>query len=186
MLTRTIRQSIGLVTLCAVACAATITATNSQRTVVSREQIADAMRSAGYDTSASQLQLLSNVTSLAGTTIRVAKVTRESADTVLAELNCGKRQCLPFYVLVHDADIACSAVEPFPRTAGGNSSEAHPLISRGKAVTLIITTEDLRIVLPAVSMESGMQGQIIKVASPDRKRIYRAEVISRTTVRSTL
>jgi Chaperone for flagella basal body P-ring formation len=186
MLTRSIRQSIGLVVLCAVACAATVTPASSQRTMVSREQIADAMQSAGFDTSASQLQLLSNVTSLLGATLRVAKVTRESADTALAELNCQKRRCLPFYVLVHDADFASSTAITPVHTSGCNPAETHPLIGRGKSVTLIITTADLRIVLPAISLEGGKQGQVIRVTSPDRKRTYRAEVVNSTTVRSTL
>lgn len=186
MLSRPVRSIVVLVALCAVACAATITPSSSPRATVSREQIATAMRLAGFDASAAQLQLLSNITSFEGATLRVAKVTRESADTVLAELNCQKRQCLPFYVLVHDADIAGSAAVTVPRLLGGNSAEAHPLIGRGQAVTLIIATKSLRIVLPAISLEAGMQGQVIKVASPDRKRIYRGEVVSSTTVRSTL
>lgn len=185
MLTRSIRQSISLMALCTVACAATVTATSSQRTMVSRQQIADAMQSAGFDTSAAQLQLLSNVTTFAGATLRVAKITRESADTVLAELSCHRRECLPFYVLVHDENLVKDgtiAARPAPASA----PKMHPLIERGKPVTLLIENTNSRIVLPAVSAEAGMQGQIIKVTSPDRKRIYRAEVVSSTTVRSTL
>jgi hypothetical protein len=31
-----------------------------------------------------------------------------------------------------------------------------------------------------------MQGQIIRVTSPDHKRVYRAEIVNKTTVRSAL
>ena len=185
MLTRGIMQGISLVALCTAACAATIAPATGERVAVSREQIAGAMQAAGFETTVAQLQLLSNVTALAGAAIRVAKVKTESAGTALAELHCKKKQCLPFYVLVHDGNFAKDVAIIADRASTGTPT-AHPLIERGKPVTLLIENADLRIVLPAVSLEGGMQGQIIKVASPDRKRIYRAEVVSGTTVRSTL
>jgi hypothetical protein len=49
---------------------------------------------------------------------------------------------------------------------------------------LLIEGANSRIVLPVVSLEGGLKGEVIKVASPDRKRIYRAEIMSNTTVRS--
>ncbi len=61
---------------------------------------------------------------------------------------------------------------------------ARPLITRGQALTLLIDGANSRIVLPVISLESGGPGEAIKVASPDRKRIYPAEIVNSTTVRS--
>lgn len=185
MLTRGIRQGISLVALCTVACFAASPG-SGQRAAVSREQIANALQSAGFDTTATQLQLLSTVTSMAGARLRVAKVKTESAGTALAELNCEERRCLPFYVLVHDTDFTKDEAIAALRVTRGCPAKEHPLLPRGKPVTLLIENANLRIVLPAISLEGGMQGQIIKVTSPDRKRVYRAEVVNNTTVRSTL
>ena len=176
---------MSLMALCAVLSAATI-ATAAERVLVSREQIIDAMQSAGLTTTAAQLQLLSNVTSLPGATLRVAKVTKQSPETALAELDCTARQCLPFYVLLHDTQPLTGHAILDRKTAKSLSDAERPLIARGKPVTLLIEGANSRIVLPVVSLECGRQGEIIKVASPDRKRIYRAEVMSGMTVRSTL
>ena len=186
MCMRCVRQFIPMVVLCTVACAAPITPVTSERIKVSRERIVEAMQAAGFETSPAQLELLSNVTSTSGASLRVAKVRQESAGTMLAQLNCQERQCLPFYVLVHGAYIENNTVTTASRTASGNRTEARPLIARGKPLTLIIETTSLRIVLPAVSMEGGIQGQVIRVSSPDHKQVYRAEVVSDTTVRGTL
>ncbi len=74
MLTRCIRQVISLVALSTVAFGATVATRGSERVAVSPQQIADAMQSAGLTATVGQLQLLSNVTSLPGATLRVAKV----------------------------------------------------------------------------------------------------------------
>ena len=184
MFARGLRHGIWLALLCAGAFAAPVMPSGSERVAVSREQIAGAMQSAGIDATADQLQLLSNVTSLAGARLRVARVKRQAGDTALAELNCQERQCLPFYVLVHDAHIADGGAIAAPPSS--KPAETHPLIRRGSAMTLLIENADFRIVLPVVSLESGAQGQVITVTSPDRKRTYRAEIVNGTTVRSAL
>jgi len=182
MAIRAIREMIAVAALSAAASAATV-APIRDRVVVSREQIADAMQAAGFETTTDQLQLLSTVTLNAGASLRVAKVTTQSAGTALAQLNCPARQCLPFYVLVHDAQVASSPMQ-VARSLAGNSLQARPLLKRGKPVTLVMENANLRIVLPAISLQSGARGQTIKVSSPDHKRNYKAEVVSETLVRS--
>ena len=178
-----IRQILLLAMLNALACGATVASVASERIAVSRTQIADAMQAAGFETTADQLQMLSNVTSIAGARLRVAKVTTQSPDTALAKLNCPARECLPFYVLVHDAQVAAAPAIVTP-AAKIEKTGTQPLIKRGKPVTLLIESPNLRIVLPAISLQSGEPGQTIKVSSPDHKRNYRAEVVSEKLVRS--
>ena len=186
MLTRGIRQLISLVALSTVACAATLDAPSGGRISVSLDQIASVMQSAGLTATVAQLQLLSNVTVPPGATLRMAKVTKQSPETALAEFSCSARGCLPFYVLVHDKQLAGSRALSSRETAVSASEKVHPLIERGKSVTLLMEGANSRIVLPVVSLEGGKQGEIIKVTSPDHKRTYRAEIVNNTTVRSTL
>ena len=181
MVSRAIRQIVVLAALTALASGAPVR--QSDRVAVSREQVADAMQAAGFEITADHLQLLTDVTSIPGASLRVAKVTTQSPGTALAQLNCTARGCLPFYVLVHDAQIA-AASSVTVRVSNREKAQSHPLIKRGKRVTLLIEDSDLRIVLPAISLEPGAQGQVIKVSSPDRKRNYKAEVMSATLVRS--
>jgi hypothetical protein len=129
--------------------------------------------------------VLSRVTTSSGAALRVAKM-KESSGGILAELVCAKpRQCLPFYAMVHLDAPATVTKLPAIRSTPGTPKEL-PLLARGQAVTLVIQHADFRIVLPAICLEVGVHGQTIKVASPDRKRIYSAEVVSDKIVRSTL
>ncbi|HTR27105.1 MAG TPA: flagella basal body P-ring formation protein FlgA [Terriglobales bacterium] len=181
MVARVIRQMVAVAALSAFAGGAPVA--QSDRVTVSREQVAHAMQAAGFETTADQLEFLSNVTSTAGARLRVAKVTTQSADTALARLNCPARECLPFYVLVHDSQVAATPSRS-AHASDGEKAKEQPLVKRGKSVTLLIENTDLRIVLPAISLEAGTRGQVIKVTSPDHKRNYRAEVLSEKLVRS--
>lgn len=184
MFLRSVGQVACLLALGSLGCLGKSAQELSERVPVSREQVAQAMQSAGIETTPDQVQVLTNVTTSSGATLRVSKV-KESADGILAELACGKpRQCLPFYAMVH-SDAAAVAKLPVVPSPGTTPKES-PLIARGQSVTLVIQHADFRIVLPAICLESGIQGQTIRVASPDRKRIYTAEVVSNKIVRSTL
>jgi hypothetical protein len=181
-----VRQIISLAALCTLTCAATVATGPGEPVTVSREQVAGAIQEAGIHASVAELEVLAKVSSRTGVKLHVARIIRESAGTALAELHCQARQCLPFYVLVHNARIAEGAAAPFRPATGSRSAAAHPLLERGKAVTLLIESADLRIALPVISLESGAQGEVIRVASPDHKRVYRAEIVDKTTVRSAL
>jgi hypothetical protein len=191
MLIRSFRLIVWLTGLCLAAQVGASAQTSVERIPVSREQVADAMRSAGVETRADQVQVLANVTTTPGATLRVVKKIKESSSAVLAELVCrGPRQCLPFYALIH-SDSAAMAVTKSTEArqtliSAKSGVEAHPLVGRGQPVTLILEHADFRIVLSAICLEAGIHGQTIRVASPDRKRLYSAEVVSNKIVRSTL
>lgn len=185
-----VRQITWVAVLCASAITCASAQTNPARTLVSPEQAAAAMRAAGFDTSADKLQMLSAVTTNPDATLRVVKVVTASSGKVLAELACNESSgCLPFYVLAAESTPAAVAM---PREIHNNptvkvsATRTQPLVVRGQPVTLIIESTDLRITLPAICLEGGLPGQTIRVASPDRKRIYHAEIVNKATVRSTL
>ncbi len=190
MLIRSFRQLAWSAALCLVSYAGIGEQAHSGRIVVSREQVADAMRLAGMETRADQVQVLANVTTSPGATLRVARKVRESANSVLAELACREPgQCLPFYALIRSDAVATAAAKSSGSSSARASSRSqvngHPLVGRGQPVTLIIEHADFRIVLSAICLEPGLHGQTIRVASPDRRRFYSAEVVSNKIVRST-
>jgi hypothetical protein len=92
-------------------------------------------------------------------------------------------KCLPFYAVVR-----------WPQGAAGgaaNSSGAfRPFgdlilkqngaftIRSGSHATLVMDEERAHIEVAVVSLENGMAGQKIRVASPDHKQVYVAEVVS--------
>jgi flagella basal body P-ring formation protein FlgA len=65
-------------------------------------------------------------------------------------------------------------------------SPAPNIVRAGSAVKLLIDGKNMRITVPVVCLQSGRQGQTIRVASSDRKRVYQAQVISQEFVRNTL
>jgi hypothetical protein len=90
-------------------------------------------------------------------------------------------QVLPFYVTVE---------EP-PRTAGGllssHASKARlpkpaappaiMLVTRGKPAKLVVETQTLRMTAVVTPLESGAQGQVIRVKNLDTQRVFKAEVV---------
>jgi hypothetical protein len=192
MLTRSVKQAVTLVALCtaALVCVGAQTSTNKDRTPVSREQVAEVLRSAGIDTSADQLQPLSNATAVPGAPLRVIKLKEKSARGLLAELACqDARECLPFYVLIQRPVTASNGSSKLPEirlSPTAAKKTERPLVVRGQSVTLVMEKTNVRIMLSAICMEGGMPGQTIRVSSPDRKRVYTAEVVSHNLVRGTL
>ncbi len=184
MFFRSFRQVAWIVVLFAVACPRVSAQAAHGRVPVSNKQVVQALRSAGVETSPSQVRLLANVTSTEGATLRVKNM-KESSRGILAELVCrNPGQCIPFYALIDSDDAASFVKSAALRPAA--APKTPPLIARGQLITLLIQDSDFRIVLPAVCLENGVSGQIIRVTSPDRKRIYTAQVVSDKLVRSTL
>jgi hypothetical protein len=180
------RQSAVALVLCAYALAAPIPQATTERITVSREKVAEAMQSAGFATTAGCLQLLSTVKVPANASLHLSKVTRRPDGVVFAELTCQAKQCLPFYVLIHDAPSLERLTPRTPQSDNSISRAIHPLVDRGKPLRLLLEGDHCRIVVPAVSLESGMPGEIISVISQDRKRIFHAEIVSGTLVRGVL
>jgi hypothetical protein len=90
-------------------------------------------------------------------------------------------QCLPFYALVSwsratrlvpSANVTVIAKKSFTMRAGAQA-------------TLILDDQRSHIQLAVVSLENGMAGQRIRVASPDRKQFYLGEVINANLLRGT-
>jgi len=58
------------------------------------------------------------------------------------------------------------------------ASSLQNVIRGGDHATLILESPDSRMRLPVICLQSGVLGQRIRVASPDRKQYYEAEIVS--------
>ncbi len=82
--------------------------------------------------------------------------------------------CLPFYAVV-TLPARTSSVALQHVTALKSSS---PTMRAGTHATLSLEHGSARVRMTVVSLERGSTGQTIRVATPDRKRIFSAEVVS--------
>ena len=98
--------------------------------------------------------------------------------------------CLPFLVLVRvPASTALQTVSSFHSdlpAAVSLLTYAGPLIRAGEHTLLIMEDQRMRIVFPAVSIDSGAMGAEIRVSSLDRKQVFKGVVIDSSTVRASL
>ncbi|MGA9527455.1 MAG: flagella basal body P-ring formation protein FlgA [Terriglobales bacterium] len=157
------------------------------RISISHEVIANAVRLAGTEVTPEQVHVLSNVTARAGAILRVKSVAGAADGKLLAKMACrNANDCLPFYVLVDEPRNVSNGANKAHSAPTLAKAQEHPLVARGQPVTLVIDKTDSRIRLSVICLEGGLAGQTIRVASPDRKRIYTAEVINSTVVRSAL
>jgi hypothetical protein len=103
-------------------------------------------------------------------------------------------QVLPFYVTVEGLPETAGGVTGSPGLRGGSSARATThtgestqqatsspivLVAAGKPAKLVVETATLRITALVTPLESGVQGQIIRVRNQDTQRVLKAEVVGR-------
>jgi hypothetical protein len=91
--------------------------------------------------------------------------------------------CLPFYVSVSWAAGPLggpAGVSAETRSAGNNllSPKAAITMRAGTRATLLMDDDRSHIQISVISLENGIAGNKIRVASADRKQVYIAEVVS--------
>jgi len=164
-----------------------------QRFTLTVQQIAQTLSEKGIQTSDQQVTMLAKVVATEGNpaldVISVVRLDDRSAGQVAearfrVKLACRlSSSCLPFYVVVKWPEESAGHEE--------NSSSALRLpgklilkqndvftIRSGAHATLVMDDERAHIKVSVVSLENGMAGQKIRVASPDHKQIFVAEVVS--------
>ena len=163
-------------------------AMSQTRTVIPAQNVADAMLAAGIAVASDQIELLSGVsTAKEGASVRVVSVAKRTDGTVKVKLRCDdNHDCLPFYVLVHGVErvnVNRSRTDSVQAVAA--SSPAN-IIRGGDRATLILETPDSRMSFPVICLQSGVRGQRVRAASPDRKQFYDAEVVAAGILKGTL
>ena len=149
---------------------------------ISSERIVDALAVVGLRVNPDQIETLTRLDRAApNATVRVVSVRNGNAatDTTRVKLRCkDNHECLPFYVLVHGlkgadgSDVGQRSAPPLEPSAPQN------MVRGGDRATLILQSPDSRMSLPVICLQSGAQGQTIRAASLDRKRLYEVEVVA--------
>jgi hypothetical protein len=165
---------------------AAMSQTDAARSIISAQQVADAMAVAGIAVNLNQIELLSGTSGTrenAG--VRVVSVTDQITGAVKVKLRCQDNQeCLPFYVLVHGIDGAnATRASAVPRV---QASSPQNVIRGGDHATLILESPDSRMRLPVICLQSGSLGQKIRVASPDHRQFFDAEIVATGVLKGSL
>ena len=158
------------------------------RFAISPGRVSSALQQAGILAKSSQVEFLSAVSSMAeNPQLTVMNVSRWRGGDSKVLLRCrNNRECLPFYVVLHDSKATARISPNVANTAQGKPnaelepkrrSAEKPLVRGGQHATLIIKNRDLRISLPVICLESGKRGETIRLSSRDRKQKYTGEVV---------
>lgn len=167
---------------------AAVSQTSVDRTAISAHTVADAMAAAGISANPDKVELLSGAISMReSANVRVVNVSSGTGGIVKVKLRCqDNHECLPFYVLVHSLDtlkVDATKARTVPVVA---ASAPQNVIRGGDHATLILETPDARMTFPVICLQSGARGQRIRVASPDRRQFYDAEVVASGIVKGSL
>jgi hypothetical protein len=89
-------------------------------------------------------------------------------------------RCLPFYAVVSPLEAGAGHTAYSPSVFEGLALKQNGAftIRSGAHATLVMDEEHAHIEIAVVSLENGMAGQKIRVASPNHKQVYVAEVVS--------
>jgi hypothetical protein len=167
--------------------------TQRNRIAITSQRVAAAMADAGWKVEPGQVKLLSQVSSTAQDSwLQVVQVTHWQADKLKVELRChDPRACLPFYVLVSEGRMADnSGLASAGTGAGGNQPALEVTVEKllmrsGDPATLSFANQGLSITMPVICLQSGHRGQMIRVASADHKRFYKAEIVGPGLLKAT-
>ncbi len=161
----------------------TVAATLSsiERAPISQERVSYSLAAAHLAVEESQIQMLSETLSRTATPLlKVTRIEKWNDASALVRIRCAKTsECMPFYVVVHwptstDRDMALA-----PKSKRATLVDAHhePLVRAGDQAVLITNTSKFHATTPIICLQTGSQGQKIRVATLNRKKIAMAEVI---------
>ena len=128
-------------------------------------------------------------------TLKVARIERWQADSALARIACAAAgECVPFLVIVHwsdplerEAALGPAPKDLLPARTFRQVEPAKPMLVRaGESATLLLENAKMHIATPIICLQSGSQGQQIRVSSLDHKRVALAEVVEPGVLRGRL
>lgn len=158
-------------------------------TVISGARVAQALQAAGVKAEPGDIKFLS-VVDAKETDFRLSAVEFErlTPSTTRVRLQCETTaQCLPFYVVLYSVrplhEIERPAHEPERRPRKAVAAEEPWLVRTGTSVKLILEGKTLRMTMPAICLQNGRRGDMIRVTGSDRKLVFLAEVIESQLVR---
>jgi hypothetical protein len=89
-------------------------------------------------------------------------------------------KCLPFYAIVSWPQGTAARASGVSAFSASGALQPKPVVTMraGTHATMVIDDKRSHIQIAVISMEGGMAGHRIRVASPDHKQVYVAEVVS--------
>ena len=184
----TLRRYISFWTLGASVALPAMAAT--ERHVVTTEQIAAAVSSAGMQVSPEQVSLLATVVaSTPDPQLKVRSIEPSGQQRAIARLECADReQCLPFFVAIrlngqHDAGSSNTDKPAAPTVIPAKMQAAAPVVRRGASAMLLLDGDHVQIKIPVTCLENGTTGQTIQAADKDHHQVYTAQVVSENLLR---
>ena len=171
---------------------------SQDRFALTAAQVALAISLSGMQTAPEHVSLLTRVVAtepapvldvLSVETLGKGPLAGNSGVRLRVKLACrlpGK--CLPFYAIVGSplstagpANIVSNAPPIFKNTGGNANSEI--TMRAGTHATLMMDDHRSQIQIAVISLENGMVGHRIHVASPDHKQTYVGEVVNARLLR---
>lgn len=172
-----------------------------QHFALTMQQVAQTLSASGMQTSDQQVFLLAKVVATEpNPALDILSVepfgdrsTEQRAETRFrVKMACHLRgRCLPFYAIVRwpEATVEHAASSSNASRPSGNialKQNGTFTIRSGAHAMLVMDDDRAHIQVVVVSLENGKVGQKIRVASPDHKQIYVAEVVSANLLKRSL
>lgn len=177
------RKCSWILLLCVVLAATTCAQAQKEQLPVRPQQVVDAMRAYGLKASPEQIELLARVKAAAGASLRVTNQSKGVGDATFIRLRCVTlSDCRPFYALAHGIVSTLRAAENLPQRP---VQKGQMIVRKGQLVSLLVESANFRITISAVCLDNGRTGDVVRLRSEDRKRVYTGRVVDNKTVRST-
>ena len=155
---------------------------------IGTSQVAATLARAGMDVMARQVHLEADVWSRSANPEMDMVSAQALPDRKHAwvRIDChDPRECRSFY-----ATISWSGPLPPARDVTAPkarvTSYTPPAMRMGDHATLVVDGPQLHMEIEVIAMQNGAVGQVIQLATPDRKRFYRGQVVNKFTLTGTL
>lgn len=114
--------------------------------------------------------------------------TAPDKEHVWVRIGCRQpRECRPFY-----ATVAWNGPLPVARDASQSKVPVHsksyspPVMRMGDHATLVVDSPRSHIEIAVIAMQNGAVGQVIRLATPDRKQFFRGLIVNKSTLTGAL
>ena len=156
---------------------------------ISATSVAAAINRVGVQVSEDQITFPADIVATTQSpAFKVRSIEKLDDKRLLARMECvNGNECLPFIVDIRvgvetGAQFAAVAASPSATPQGSRALVVHS----GAPVILMLDDEHVHIRLPAICLQGGAPGQLIRVTSTDHRLIYQAQVVDATVVKGRL
>jgi hypothetical protein len=162
-------------------------ATAAGRNAITAEQIAAALGGAGMHVTSGQVVLLSNVVSTTSApALRVESMERWGDARMKVRMNCASQECMPFFVAVNLGKDDLTAASDRQAITGGRIDPSTYVVRSGSPAVLLLEGDHMHIRVSVICLENGAPGQMIRVATKDRRQTFTAQVATRDVLKGGL